>query len=183
MRLRTTQLRSFSSLTIVRMLLYHLYFVLIIPFRLVCVQVRDLGLRKKNNMTIIVPWLRAGEFITIFIHTYLSRVYSLWTFLNVMNLVEWPTRLNVGIMMFLAAFTTYLLRINMSINILGMVKSSNNTDRTPDVLNSFGGYSLLASHHSTTKICSFAAFSMDRDTIGMHVSRASFWERISGATC
>lgn len=50
-----------------------------------------------------------------------------------LRLVACPTRLNVGIMMFAAAFASYLLRVNMSINILGMVQPSNNTNDTSDV--------------------------------------------------
>lgn len=34
-----------------------------------------------------------------------------------------PARLNIGLMLFFACFITYMLRVNMSINILGMVKS------------------------------------------------------------
>lgn len=50
-----------------------------------------------------------------------------------------PTRLNVGLMLFLACFMSYMLRVNMSINILGMVEpgqlNENKTqpDHVPDV--------------------------------------------------
>lgn len=36
-----------------------------------------------------------------------------------------PTRLNVGLLLFMACFISYMLRVNMSINILGMVEPTN----------------------------------------------------------
>lgn len=51
-----------------------------------------------------------------------------------------PTRLNVAVMLFMSAFTCYVLRVNMSINILGMVQPTTAENKTleppPDV--SFG---------------------------------------------
>lgn len=37
---------------------------------------------------------------------------------------EIPARLNIGLMLFAACFISYMLRVNMSINILAMVKSA-----------------------------------------------------------
>lgn len=45
-----------------------------------------------------------------------------------------PARLNIGLMLFSACFISYMLRVNMSINILAMVKSKpsiNETETTP----------------------------------------------------
>lgn len=36
-----------------------------------------------------------------------------------------PTRFNVGVMLFMACFISYMLRVNMSINILAMVEPTN----------------------------------------------------------
>lgn len=51
-----------------------------------------------------------------------------------------PARLNVGVMLFMACFITYMLRVNISINIIAMVKdttiiNANNTNNIslPDV--------------------------------------------------
>lgn len=59
--------------------------------------------------------------------------YHFFYFIFFSRPVACPTRLNVGIMMFAAAFASYLLRVNMSINILGMVQPSNSTNDTSDV--------------------------------------------------
>lgn len=41
-----------------------------------------------------------------------------------------PVRLSVGIMLLMASFTSYLLRVNMSINILGMVHPKHHHNHT-----------------------------------------------------
>lgn len=38
-----------------------------------------------------------------------------------LHIGNYPIRLIIGILLFLASFTSYILRVNMSINILGMV--------------------------------------------------------------
>lgn len=39
----------------------------------------------------------------------------------------WPTRLSVGLMLFMAAFACYLLRVNMSMIIIAMIQPKNVT--------------------------------------------------------
>lgn len=67
------------------------------------------------------------------VHVYCVFGMRLLTFLLYLRLVTCPTRLSVGIMLFIAAFASYLLRVNMSINILGMVEPSNRTNAAKDV--------------------------------------------------
>jgi ACS family sodium-dependent inorganic phosphate cotransporter len=48
-----------------------------------------------------------------------------------------PKRLNVAIMLFMACFISYMLRVNMSVNILAMVNAvaSNSSAEVDDVSN------------------------------------------------
>lgn len=53
-----------------------------------------------------------------------------------------PTRLYIGVMLFMACFVTYMLRVNMSLNLLAMVSDGK---EQPDVRNTnteYPGFSL-----------------------------------------
>ena len=46
-----------------------------------------------------------------------------------------PARFNVGVMLFMACFTAYMLRTNISVNLIAMVQdTSNNNNTLPDVI-------------------------------------------------
>lgn len=44
-----------------------------------------------------------------------------------------PARFNVGIMLFMTCFVSYMLRVNISIIILGMIAPTNSSSEVPDV--------------------------------------------------
>lgn len=45
-----------------------------------------------------------------------------------------PTRLYIGVMLFMACFVTYMLRVNMSLNLLAMISDTDGKEQ-PDVRN------------------------------------------------
>lgn len=60
-------------------------------------------------------------------------IYALSVFLLLCAAAKIPVRLNIGLMLFAACFVSYMLRVNMSINILAMVKSSSYANATAPV--------------------------------------------------
>lgn len=54
---------------------------------------------------------------------------------NFINLIpdKIPARFNVGVMLFMTCFASYMLRVNISIIILGMIVPTNSSAVVPDV--------------------------------------------------
>lgn len=96
-----------------------------------------------------------------------------------------PARLNVGFMVFFACFFTYMLRANMSINLLAMVQPTASLDPNttaidpPDV-----NETQSPLFNICLRFCfAFHHLSMALGIIGHHGNRVCCLDRSFGATC
>lgn len=71
-------------------------------------------------------WMLLSEISLIFSSFLFSIFYLL-------RLEKIPARFNVGLMLFMACFTSYMLRTNISINLIAMVQETNSNNTLPDV--------------------------------------------------
>lgn len=74
-----------------------------------------------------------------------------------------PKRFNIAVMLFMACLMSYMMRVNLSINIIAMVKSTdaNSTEELPDVSIWFLQRLLLIKHHIyfiSVCVCDFPTF-------------------------
>lgn len=106
-----------------------------------------------------------------------------------------PTRLGIAFMLFATTFVSYIIRVNLSISILGMVRTQQQTENEtmkfdlPDVrwyVNFWIATTKYFILHDWAdfffEILSNVCFSMDPDTTGRIHNRALYWAPFSMVT-